>query len=94
MISISSHSPQAEQNKGFYGTDILLCIPKQLHIIIVIPAARLGACAASRDKNLFFSLHGCNLFPYSLFAEADIGDRGEKPFEHRSMGALGKRFPV
>ena len=91
MVSVSRHSADSKKNQGFQGADIFLCIPKAVHVVIVIVSAWGSAAAAVRAKAGFFLMDTVCKLCNGFVIEAYVGKSGEKSFHHQLPCGIGKR---
>ena len=81
MVSIGCHALNAEQDKGFKGAYILVCVPDFLHVVIV---KLLRICTT------FFLLNFCFQFFNCFVVEINVGNSSKQPFKHELISTLGE----
>ena len=88
---IGGHTPNAEQDQGFEGADVLVGVPELFHVVVVISTAGLSAAYAVGHQSLLFRVDLIDQRGDGLRVKADVGDGGEQTFDHEVMGGLGGR---
>ena len=92
VVRICRHSSESEQNQRFQGTDIFICIPEKLHIIIFRPAAGLRAGSAPGGKGVFLSCYIFNLLTDCIFVKVYVGNGCEQSLDHCSVSGRRGRI--
>ena len=57
MVSIGSHTTDAEQNQRLEGTNVLVCVPQLIHIVVVVPTAGRSAVVAFGNQLPLLFVH-------------------------------------
>jgi hypothetical protein len=88
VVSIGSNTTDAEQNQGLEGTDILVCIPQLIHVVVVIPTT--GRCTVVAFGNQLPLLHIYLVHNHKerVIIEIHICQSGKQAFhDYRSRGS-------
>ena len=88
VMGICRHAAHAEEDQRFEAAHILLCAPKQVHVIVVVPSTARGAAMAVGHQPCLFRMYPVNQIPDSLFVKVHIGDGGEQALDHQPPSPL------
>ena len=85
MIGISCHAPHAEQQQGFYRTDILCRTPHAFHIIVIGIAAAGLTKGASRCNRCLIPMHAIQQLLQSCIIKIHIGQCGKQSLDDQPI---------
>ena len=94
VIGIGRHAAHAEEDQGFEGTDILIRVPEQIHIVVVVPAAGMIAGRTFGNQALLLRLDSANQFGDSFIVEIHVGNGSEQAFKNKFVGFGGNLMLV
>ena len=89
MVSIGSHSADAEKNQGFQGTDVLICVPEPGHIVVVGISAGRSAVGASRQQPVLFCVDPVDEMGQGIVIKINIGNCCKEAFQDETVGLRG-----
>ena len=93
-MRISRHTAHAKENEGLQASDILICVPKQVHIVVTGASARGSTARAVWHQLCFFGVYPADQLPNRLFIEVHIGDRGKKSLDHQTPDLRRRLYPA
>ena len=93
VVCVGGHAPDAEEDEGLQGANILVCLPEGVHVIVLGDAGRAGdkggieeALGLTDPVNEGFDV---------VVIKADVGDGGKQGLQHHLVDLLGqKAFPT
>ena len=94
VIGIGRHAPDAEEDQGLEGPNVLLGVPQGFHIIVIIVAAGRGAQGAVRNDPVFLRPDLPDQGLDGVIFKVYIGDAGKQGLLHQDMGVLGQQVHI
>ena len=86
VVSIRRNAADSEQNQRFQRTDILVCLPEIIHIIIVIFAAGDRAHETIRHQAFSLFFNPPDQFSDGVIVKIHICYRGKQSFQYKPAG--------